>query len=145
MPTIHNTTLTATGKRSQAVFVLTIDAELATDETWNEFELRMRFMGADAGLRGNDDRREDTGFDLSAGADTPLRQAGPGWALQHSGMEGRTSTFTVTLENLGGRRERWANEDRPGRDEIYADISIIEIASRIRKAQARSNKVQGRF
>ena len=118
MARIKKATLAVDGEGRAAVF--TVDTEFDWDRGDDDFqwEVVIRFRGADTGLRGRDDVVKVQAFPTSP-ADGDRR--------------------AVTVDNSDGL----FNEDRGGSDEIYAELEIHPI--RPQQDAVRTNKVKGRF
>lgn len=144
MARIENMRLDDAGRRREATFTVrgTVVWE-ASDASRNEAELRVSFFGQDSGeddrlannvvriVKGNSERSEEGDHSV--------------WTVTAAGPN-RTD-FTLVREN--DRDWAWRrpfNEDRPGRDEVYAVAVARDRSDGTNISEwVRSNRVTGRY
>ncbi len=144
MARIENLTLTDAGRRRNATF--TVRGTLVwedSDASRNAAELRVSFFGQD---RGEDDRLHNNVVLAVKGRSERVEEGGRDqWTLTAAGPA-RTD-FVLVVENSNDFwPTRIFNEDKPGRDEVYAmAVARDHIDATNISAWVRSNTVTGRY
>ncbi len=143
MARIENLRLADAGRRRRATF--TVRGTLVwenTDASRNNAEIRVSFFGQD---RGADERIANNVVVAVKGRSGRVAEGRAVWTL--SAVEPTRTDFVLLRENTNDvGAGRGFNEDRPGRDEVYAMAVIRDPADATNISEwARSNTVTGRY
>jgi len=143
MARIENLRLADAGKRRNATFTVrgTIIWE-DTEASRNAMEIRLSFFGED---RGDDDRLENHVAVAVKGQSDRIDEGGGAWTI--TAVNPTRTDFVLVRENSNGWAwQRPFNEDRPGRDEVYARAVVRDTVDGTNLSEwARSNTVTGRY
>ena len=143
MARIEDLRLADAGRRRNATFTVrgTIIWEEA-EASRNEMEIRVSFFGQD---RGDDDRLANNVAVAVKGQSDRFDEGRANWTI--TSVNPTRTDFVLVRENsndFAWRRD--FNEDRPGRDEVYALAVVRENVDGTNLSEwARSNTVTGRY
>ena len=143
MARIENLTLADAGRRRRATFTVrgTVIWE-ESDASRNAGELRVSFFGQD---RGEDDRLHNNVALAVKGQSERIEEGPDVWTLTAAGPA-RTDFVLVVQNSNDLWPTRTFNEDKPGRDEVYAMAVVRDhIDATNISAWVRSNTVTGRY
>lgn len=118
MARVKDVALSVRGEQQDAVFSVDVELDWDRRDRDRQYQLLLRFKGADTGLRGDDDV-----LLVHSVAVTP--------------DEGDHRRIDIA------NTDRRFNEDRGGKDEVYVEVELHELPPEDRIV--RSNKVKGRF
>ena len=143
MARIENLQLTDAGRRRNATFTVrgTVIWE-DTDASRNAMEIRVSFFGAD---RGDDDRLANNVAVAVKGQSDRIDEGEAAWTI--TAVNPTRTDFVLVRENSNDVAwRRTFNEDRPGRDEVYAMAVVRSHIDGTNLSEwVRSNTVTGRY
>ena len=143
MARIENLQLTDAGRRRNATFTVrgTVMWE-DTDASRNAMEIRVSFFGAD---RGDDDRLANNVAVAVKGQSDRIDEGEAAWTI--TAVNPTRTDFVLVRENSNDVAwRRTFNEDRPGRDEVYAMAVVRNHVDGTNLSEwVRSNTVTGRY
>ena len=143
MARIENLQLTDAGRRRNATFTVrgTVIWE-DTDASRNAMEIRVSFFGAD---RGDDDRLANNVAVAVKGQSDRIDEGEAAWTI--TAVNPTRTDFVLVRENSNDVAwRRTFNEDRPGRDEVYAMAVVRNHVDGTNLSEwVRSNTVTGRY
>ena len=143
MARIENLQLADAGRRRNATFTVrgTVIWE-DTDASRNAAEIRVSFFGAD---RGDDDRLANNVAVAVKGQSDRIDEGEAAWTI--TAVNPTRTDFVLVRENSNDVAwRRTFNEDRPGRDEVYAMAVVRNHVDGTNLSEwVRSNTVTGRY
>ena len=143
MARIENLQLADAGRRRNATFTVrgTVIWE-DTDASRNAMEIRVSFFGAD---RGDDDRLANNVAVAVKGQSDRIDEGEAAWTI--TAVNPTRTDFVLVRENSNDVAwRRTFNEDRPGRDEVYAMAVVRNHVDGTNLSEwVRSNTVTGRY
>ena len=143
MARIENLQLADAGRRRNATFTVrgTVIWE-DTDASRNAMEIRVSFFGAD---RGDDDRLANNVAVAVKGRSDRIDEGRADWTITAVNPT-RTDFVLVRGNSNDFAWRRTFNEDRPGRDEVYALAVVRDHVDGTNLSEwVRSNTVTGRY
>ena len=144
MAKLNHATLTAVGEKSGTEMI--VEGEISWDGKDRDIyslELHVHFWGQDDLIRGKDDDLTANRFLISR-SQNESKQA-KDYHIQYK-SEGEITSFKVMIRNTYDGEGRRFDEDKGGKDEVYAKVFLKEMGRDVfHGKEIRTNTVTGTF